>query len=225
MRLLLVEDSAKIRKYVKKALEREGFAVDLAADGEEGLYLAESVAYDAILLDLMLPKLDGITVLRRLRSSGSKTYALILTAKDAVNDRVLGLDQGADDYLVKPFAIAELIARIKALTRRTYGIKSPWIQVGDLVINTSKHEVPRGREPITLQPREYAVLEYLALRRGEVVSRTEIEDHIYDDLKEPMSNVVTSAISTLRRKIDSPGQPSLIQTRRGMGYILPAAES
>lgn len=219
MRVLCVEDSAHLRKYVRKGLELAGFAVDVAADGEEGLWLAESVPYDVIVLDLMLPKVDGITLLRRLRSLQESPPVLILTARDTVEDRVFGLEQGADDYLVKPFALDELVARVRALARRAYGDKSPVIEVGGLVIDTARREVFLGGARVDLKPREYALLEYLARRRGQVVSRSEIEAHLYDDEAELMSNTVTSAVSLLRRKIDRPGQPSLIQTRRGMGYV------
>jgi DNA-binding response OmpR family regulator len=220
LRLLLVEDSKRLRTHLRKGLRGEGYAVDVAGDGEQGLWLAEINDYDVIILDLMLPKLDGLGLLRSLRAQGRKTHVLILTAKDAVEDRVAGLEQGADDYLVKPFAFDELLARIQALVRRSYGAKSPAIAIGDLSLDTARRVVMRAGHELPLKPREYSLLHFLAMRRGEVVSRTEIERHIYDELVEPMSNVVDSAICQLRKKIDIKGRPSLIQTRRGMGYLL-----
>ena len=203
-----------------RLLTRAGFALDTASDGEDGLWLAETVDYDIIILDLMLPKIDGLTLLKRLREHGIQTHVLILTAKDAVEDRVRGLDHGADDYLIKPFALAELLARVQALVRRKYGLKSSDIVIGDLRIDTSRRVVLKADRPIELRPREYALLEYLAFRRGEVISRAEIEHHIYDQAADVASNVVDSAICSLRRKIGAEGAPSLIETRRGMGYVL-----
>jgi DNA-binding response OmpR family regulator len=220
MRLLLVEDSELIRRSLATGLRRSGYAVDLAADGEEGLWAATANDYDVIILDLMLPGLDGLSLLARLREAGKETHVLILTARDAVEDRVKGLRAGADDYLVKPFAFDELLARIEALVRRRHGVKRPRIAVGPLEIDTAARAVSRDGKPVSLGPREYALLEYLAAHRGQVVTRSEIEAHIYDDRSEPMSNVVDSAICALRRRIDVPGKPSLIVTRRGMGYIL-----
>ncbi|MCL4218116.1 MAG: response regulator transcription factor [Candidatus Hydrogenedentes bacterium] len=220
MRLLLVEDSERLQTYVGKGLRQAGYAVDVAGDGEQGLWLATENEYDAIILDVMLPKLDGITVLQRLRAEGRDTHVLILTAKDTVPDRVRGLEQGADDYLVKPFAFEELLARVQALVRRKYGEKQGRLAIGGLIIDTVRRVVTRNGETLELRPREYALLELLALRQGEVVSRSEIEQHIYDELAEPMSNVVDSAICLLRKKIDAAEGPSLIQTRRGMGYVM-----
>lgn len=220
MRLLLVEDSERLQTYVGKGLRQAGYAVDVAGDGEQGLWLATENEYDAIILDVMLPKLDGITVLQRLRAEGRDTHVLILTAKDTVPDRVRGLEQGADDYLVKPFVFEELLARVQALVRRKYGEKQGRLAIGGLIIDTVRRVVTRNGETLELRPREYALLELLALRQGEVVSRSEIEQHIYDELAEPMSNVVDSAICLLRKKIDAAEGPSLIQTRRGMGYVM-----
>ena len=222
MRVLLVEDSARLRKSVGAALKKSGYAVDAAADGEDGLWFAQNCAYDAIVLDIMLPKLDGLSLLTELRRRGVTSHVLLLTAKDTVDDRVRGLQAGADDYLVKPFALEELLARVQALCRRTYGTKHPRIVVGDLEIDTTAREVRRAGQPVTLKPREYALLEYLALRRGEVVSRRDIETHIYDDHVDPMSNVVDSAISALRKRLAQPGAPALIHTRHGHGYVLKA---
>lgn len=204
-----------------------GYAVDSAEDGEQGLWLAESYHYDVIILDLMLPKLDGLTLLTRLRQQGRKDHVLILTAKDAVADRVTGLDTGADDYLPKPFEFDELLARVRALSRRSHDQKNPVLSLPDgLSVDTSARTVTRRGAPLPapLTAREYALLEFLAFRRGEVVSRTEIETQIYDERAEPMSNVVDAAICTLRRKIDLPGHDSIIRTRRGMGYMLVGEE-
>jgi DNA-binding response OmpR family regulator len=224
MRILLVEDSPRLQRSIGAGLRRANYAVDVAGDGEDGLWRAESDQYDVIVLDLMLPRLDGLTLLERLRARGNHTHVLILTARDAVEDRVRGLQMGGDDYLVKPFAFEELLARIQALVRRCHTQKNPSIRIGPLEIDTSARTVTVRGRPVGLAPREYALLEYLARRQGMVVSRTEIEAHIYDDAAEPMSNVVDSAVCALRRKVDLPGRPSLIQTRRGMGYVLREAE-
>jgi len=220
MRILVVEDSERLQTYLAKGLRQAGYAVDLAADGEEGLWFANENDYDVIILDIMLPNLDGISVLRRLRASGRETHVLILTAKDTVPDRVHGLEQGADDYLVKPFAFEELLARIQALVRRGYGAKTSELTAGPITIDMARRTARRGSQDLNLRPREYALLELLLLRKDNVVSRTEIEQHIYDEHAGPMSNVVDSAMCILRKKIDIPGTPSLIQTRRGMGYVL-----
>jgi DNA-binding response OmpR family regulator len=221
MRLLLVEDSVRLQRSLAAALRRSGYAVDVAGDGEEGLWLAESSDYDAIVLDLMLPKRDGLDVLRTLRAHRKPTHILLLTARDAVSDRVTGLEAGADDYLVKPFALEELLARVQALCRRAYGSKQPKMVVTDLEIDPAALRVNRAGQPIELTAREYQLLEYLVRRRGEVVSRAEIEAHIYDGQVDPMSNVVDSAICSLRKKIAVAGSSRpLIHTRRGLGYVL-----
>lgn len=220
MRLLLVEDSPRLQKSVATALRRSGHAVDTAGDGEEGLWLAESRAYDLVILDLMLPKIDGLEVLRRLRAAGRDTHVLLLTARDAVADRVNGLGAGADDYLVKPFALEELLARVQALGRRAYGTKTAVLVVADLEIDTLARTVRRAARAVELTSREYQLLEYLARRRGQVVSRTEIEAYIYDGQVDPMSNVVDSAVCVVRKKIAAAGDAPLIHTRRGLGYVL-----
>ena len=220
MRVLLVEDSDRLRRSVGTGLRRAGYAVDVSADGEEGLWYALGHEYDVIILDLMLPRLDGLSLLRRLRDEGKDTHVLILTAKDTVEDRVLGLRTGSDDYLVKPFDFDELLARVEALTRRAHGIKQPVIRVADLAIDPAARTVMRDGLPLELPPREFALLEYLAVRQGRIVTRAEVESHVYDDRAEPMSNVVDAAIYAIRKKIDPPGGPSLIQTRRGVGYVL-----
>ena len=205
-----------MRRSLRRALRHSGYAVDVAADGEDGLATAELNDYDAIILDVMLPKLDGITVLRRLRAAGKNVHVLLLTARDTVADRVEGLRQGADDYLVKPFALDELLARVEALCRRAYGMKEPVLRMGEVEIDLKARKLSRSGAGVQLTPREWRLLEYLALRRDEVVPRAEIEAHIYDEMVEPMSNVVDTAIYALRQKVGT----GLIQTRRGLGYVL-----
>lgn len=222
MRVLLVEDSVRLQQSVGAALRHSGYAVDVAGDGEEGLWQAESNDYDAVVLDLMLPKLDGLEVLRRLRHAGRQTPVLLLTAKDTIDDRVRGLNQGADDYLVKPFALEELLARVHVLCRRKYQVRDARLIVGDLAIDTVAKRVERAGRAVELTSREFALLEYLASRRGAVVSRAEIEEHIYDGMVDPMSNVVDSAICIVRRKLAESNPQPLIHTRRGQGYVLDA---
>ena len=219
MRLLLIEDSARLQSSVGRGLRKAGYAVDVSGDGEDGLWLAESNEYDTIILDLMLPKLDGLALLRCLRQKQNGTHVLILTAKDTVENRVNGLQAGADDYLIKPFAFEELLARVQALCRRSYQRKNPKIDVGDLEIDTAARVVMGKGKTIELTPREFKLLEYLAVRRGQVVSRAEIEAHIYSDAADLMSNTVDSTICILRKKLNPSGS-SLIQTRRGMGYVI-----
>jgi DNA-binding response OmpR family regulator len=219
MRILVVEDYAPLASSIVGALREAGWAADHAADGEEALGFAEASRYDAIVLDLMLPKLGGLEVLARLRAKGNDSAVLILTARDGVGDRVQGLDTGADDYLVKPFALAELLARLRALVRRRYQGATPSLKVADLVIDTAGRTVQRAGKSITLSAREYAVLEYLASRKGQVVTRAEIWDHVYDFASEPSSNVVDVYIGYLRRKIDQGHEQRLIHTRRGQGYL------
>jgi len=219
MRALVVEDYAPVRTAVVEGLTENGFAVDSSADGEEGLWFAQQNPYDVIVLDLMLPKLDGLGVLRKLRASGSTVPVLVLTARDGVDDRVRGLDTGADDYLVKPFAFAELLARVRVLVRRRYDA-APVIRIGDLEIDTTKRAVKRGDESIVLSAREYALLEYLALRAGQLVTRTEIWEHVYDFHSDAHSNVVDVYIGYLRKKLERDGAAKLIHTRRGHGYVL-----
>ncbi|MBN2561598.1 MAG: response regulator transcription factor [Phycisphaerae bacterium] len=220
MRVLLIEDYEPVRSPVTQGLREAGFAVDAAAEGEEGLWYATSNDYDVIVLDLMLPKIDGLTILARLRQADSTAAVLILTARDALEDRVKGLNLGADDYLVKPFAFEELLARIRALVRRKYDVKDPVIRIKDLEIDTSARTVRRAGKAIELTAKEYALLQYLALRRGQVVSRTDIWEHLYDFGAAAESNVVDVYIGYLRKKIERPGLPKLIHTRRGQGYLL-----
>ena len=221
MRALVVEDYAPVRNAVRDGLVEAGFAVDVAANGEDGLWHAEQNPYDVVILDIMLPKLDGLEVLRRLRTAGSKVPVLLLTAKDTVDDRVSGLDLGADDYLVKPFAFAELLARVRSLIRRRYDTRDPKLRIADLEVDTTRRSVRRGTTSIALSAKEYALLEYLALRAGELVTRTEIWEHVYDFHSEAQSNVVDVYVGYLRRKL---GPPQLIHTRRGHGYVLAEIE-
>jgi len=222
MRVLLVEDSLRLQQTVGTALRRSGYAVDVSGDGEDGLWRAENNDYDVIVLDIMLPKLDGLSLLQRLRVRGKTTHVLLLTARDTVEDRVRGLRSGADDYLVKPFALEELLARVETLCRRAYGSKQNRLALADLEIDTAAKKVWRAGQPVKLKPREFQLLEYLAHRRGEVVTQAEIEAHLYNDEMELMSNVVESTLSTLRRKLSEPNPAPLIHTRRGLGYVLEA---
>jgi DNA-binding response OmpR family regulator len=224
MRVLIVEDYAPVREAVVQGLSEAAFAVDAADNGEDGLWLAEGNPYDVIVLDVMLPKLDGLSVLRTLRGGGCEAGILLLTARDAVADRVAGLNAGADDYLVKPFAFEELLARVKVLTRRRYRQPAAVISVGDLLIDAAAQKVSRGGERIELTRREYALLHYLAVRQGENVSRTEIWENVYAFDSDAHSNVVDVYIRYLRKKLDRPGAPALIHTRRGFGYCLDCKE-
>ncbi len=223
MRVLIVEDSPRLQRTLASALKQSSYAVDACGDGEEALWLAGSHAYDVIVLDIMLPKRDGLSVLAELRKRGQAVHVLLLTARDTVADRVQGLRAGADDYLIKPFALEELLARVAVLCRRAYGHKESRLQIADLEIDTAARLVTRQGRPIELTAREYLLLEYLAHRQGHTVSRSEIEEHIYDGQVEPMSNVVDSAVCNLRKKIGSADDPPLIHTRRGLGYVLEAA--
>jgi DNA-binding response OmpR family regulator len=220
MHLLLVEDSRRLQKSLTAGLQRSGYAVEVASDGEAGLRYARHNPYDVIILDLMLPKIDGGTVLRTLRSEGQQTHVLILTAKGTVDDRIHGLRDGADDYLIKPFSFDELLARIEALIRRRYVTKNPVITVGPLSIDTTARTVTRDGQPVNLSRREYALLEYLAYRKGELVARTQIEDHLYGEDNFPMSNAIDRVVCTLRQKIDSTSEQPLLFTRRGQGFLL-----
>jgi DNA-binding response OmpR family regulator len=220
MRVLVVEDSTPIRKSVVQGLREAGCSVDEASDGEEGLRLARTGEHDVIVLDLMLPIIDGMTVLKSLRQVQCPAYVLVLTARDASEDRVKGLDTGADDYLVKPFHFAELLARIKALLRRKYETKSTQVTVADLVVDLSAKTARRGGQLLGLSAKEFALLEYLALKTPGVVSRVEIWQHVYDVNAMPESNVVDVFVARVRGKLEGPGKPQLIHTRRGQGYFL-----
>lgn len=220
MRILLVEDYLPLRESVAGALREAGFAVDVSGDGEEGQWYAESGSHDVIILDIALPKWDGLTLLANLRRGGHHTPVLLLTARDTVSDRVKGLDAGADDYLVKPFALDELLARVRALMRRKYAAAESVLRVQDLEIHTSSRTVLRGDEPINLTAREYALLEYLAHQAGKIVSRSDILEHVYDFESSVESNIVDVYIGYLRKKLERPQSPNLIHTRRGQGYVL-----
>ena len=220
MKVLVVEDNEPLRKAITQRLRESGFAVDDTGDGPEGLWMATENKYTVAILDLMLPGLDGLDLLKKLRKTNEETSVLIITARDQVGDRVSGLDAGADDYMVKPFALEELLARVRALTRRKHFVKNPVLKVGDLEIDTRRRSISRGGKEIDLTAREYSLLELLALRTGEVVSRAEIWEQLYDFNQDPESNVVDVFIAYLRRKIETDDKPKLIHTRRGMGYIL-----
>ncbi|MEZ6016212.1 MAG: response regulator transcription factor [Planctomycetota bacterium] len=225
MRVLVIEDYAPVRGAVMTALRDEGWSADAAGDGSEGLRLAESGGYDVIVLDVMLPGIGGFDVLRALRERGVKGHVMLLTARDEVADRVQGLDLGADDYLVKPFAMEELVARVRALLRREYDKKAPMIRIGHVDIRTTDHAVFVAGEPVEFTAREYALLEYFALRVGEVVTRDDIKRHVYDDGGSLSSNVIDVYVGYLRRKLEREGHPPLIRTRRGEGYVFGSADS
>jgi heavy metal response regulator len=220
MRILIVEDEKSLANILKKGLSEEGYAVDTAYDGEEGLYMATNYPLDVIVLDIMLPKMDGIEVLSTLRKNGVDTPVLLLTAKDTTGDKITGLDVGADDYLTKPFEFEELVARIRALLRRKGQVKEAVIHIDDLVIDTKSHEVIRAGKLIALSAREYVLLECLAYNKDTVLSRTDIVEHIYDEDFDMDSNVVDVYINYLRNKIDKGFGKKLIHTVRGAGYIL-----
>ncbi|MDT8318693.1 MAG: response regulator transcription factor [bacterium] len=220
MRILLVEDEKDLAAIIKKGLEEDGYSVDMAHDGEEGLYMAENYPADVIILDIMLPVMDGLTILHKIREQEIKTPVLMLTAKDAVPDKIKGLDWGADDYLTKPFDFSELLARIRALMRRAADVKEAVIRVANMQIDTATREVKRGGKLILLSAKEYALLEYLAYRKGHVVSRFDISEHIYSEDFDLDSNVIDVYINFLRKKIDRDSDEKLIHTVRGAGYIL-----
>jgi two-component system, OmpR family, response regulator len=220
MRVLIVEDEAKMAGLLRKGLRQEGFAVDLAGKGEDALWMAGATEYDAIVLDLMLPGIDGIEVCRRLRGDGVWSPILMLTARDGVRDRVAGLDSGADDYLVKPFSYAELLARLRALARRGGGDRPTELQVGDLRLDPATRKVRRGEREIELSAKEFAVLEVFMRRPGEVLSRFQLLEHAWDYEYENRSNIVDSYVRFLRRKVDKPFGVRSIETVRGAGYRL-----
>lgn len=220
MRILLVEDEPAAAQMLAKGLREQTYAVDLAADGEAALYQASINDYDLILLDVNLPGKDGLEVCRELRASGSTVPVLMLTARDAVQDRVAGLDTGADDYLTKPYAFHELLARVRAILRRGPALSSDTIVVADLVIDQKARSVRRGGNIIQLTAKEYALLEYLARRADEVVGRADIAEHVWDENFDPFSNLIEVYIQRLRRKIDDNHSQKLLRTRRGEGYML-----
>ena len=220
MRILVVEDEKGLAHLIRRGLTEEGYAVDVAYDGEEGESFAESVPYDLIVLDIVLPRKDGFQVCSNLRNKGIKVRVLMLTGRDSVADRVKGLDTGADDYLIKPFQFEELTARIRALLRREIANASPVIQVGDITLNTATREVKRRGRAIDLNNKEYAILEYLMRNVNMVITRQMIEDHVWNFSLESSSNLVDVYIRRLRSKLDNPGEESLIETVRGAGYRL-----
>jgi DNA-binding response OmpR family regulator len=220
MRILVVEDARRLAGIIKRGLLEQGYAVDNAFDGEEAQYMAETTLFDLIILDVMLPKKDGVAVCRDLRAKGVNIPILILTAKDSVEDKVTGLDSGADDYLVKPFAFAELMARIRALLRREVLPKTQKLQVGGLSLDPLSREVWRAGRRIELTAKEYAILEYFMSRPNAVVTRTMLGENVWDYEFDGISNIIDVYVRRIRRKIDEEGQASLIQTVRGAGYRL-----
>lgn len=220
MRLLLAEDERDLNRLITKKLTSAGYSVDSFFDGEEAIHVLSYTDYDGVILDIMMPKADGFAVLRALRERGKTTPVLFLTARDAIADRVRGLDSGANDYLVKPFAFEELLARIRAMTRLSFGASESVLTVGDLTLNLATQEVRRGDQPITLSAKEYALLEYLMHNQGIVLSREKIENHIWNLDYEGGTNVVDVYISYLRKKIDEGHKEKLIHTVRGRGYVL-----
>jgi two-component system OmpR family response regulator len=216
MRLLVVEDEPDLLSVVAQSLREAGYAVDIAADGEDGLFKAEGTQYDAIVLDLMMPRMDGWTVLKNLRKTRNSVPVLLLTARDAIPDRVKGLDSGADDYLTKPFELAELLARLRALIRRSAGKASAIIELGDVAVDTATRMVSKAGRPIALTAREYSLVELLAHHRGKLVSRTMIYDHLFDEDDDSLSNLVDVHVSNVRKKLGR----NFIETRRGQGYVV-----
>lgn len=222
MRVLVVEDSNRLRKTLGEGLKREGYGVDEAADGEEALGFLQTYDYDAVVLDLMLPKVDGFSVLKTLRAGHGQAFVLILSAKDQVDDRVMGLQHGADDYLVKPFAFTELLARLQALIRRRYDQKSPAISIGPLEINTALRTATLGGKELKLTKSEFAILEVLSVNRGRVLSREVLFEHLYDGYVDVASNIIDVHVCSLRRKLKSHQAGSLLRTKRGYGYFIEA---
>jgi heavy metal response regulator len=220
MRLLVVEDEKKVAGFIKKGLEEEGYAVDWVSDGNEGLWMAVDGVYDLILLDINLPGMDGLEVLRELRKKEIKTPVLLLTIRATIEDKVLGLDTGADDYLTKPFAFQELLARVRALLRRRVEAEPPLLQVADLTLDPARRVVFRGQEKIDLTTKEFALLDYFMRNVGRVLTRTMIAEHVWDYDFDPMTNVIDVYVNYLRKKIDAGREPKLIHTVRGAGYVL-----
>ena len=220
MRILVIEDEVKIAQFIKRGLKEEGYAVDVANDGEEGHFLLSSNEYDAIILDLMLPKIDGLTLCRTLRKEGNQTPIIMLTAKDTVKDKVKGLDSGADDYLPKPFAFEELLARVRVLLRKKDNYVQTQLKVDDLSLDLLTHKVTRSEREIDLTVKEYALLEYLMRNAGNIVTRTMISEHVWDINFDTFTNVIDVYINYLRNKIDSGFADKMIHTVRGKGYFL-----
>jgi len=220
VRILIVEDEKKVAGFIKKGLEEETYAVDVAYDGEEGFHLASMNDYDMIILDWMLPKMDGLEVLTRLRDKKVSTPILLLTAKDAVDDKVTGLNNGADDYLTKPFAFSELLARIRSLLRRGQAETQTELKVGDLILDMVSHKVSRGGEEIELTGKEYSLLEYFMRNEGKVLTRTMIAEHVWDYNFDTFTNVIDVYVNHLRKKIDKKYPAKLLHTLRGVGYVM-----
>lgn len=220
MRILVVEDEEKMARALRKGLENEGYSVETVGTGPDGVFWASETSYDAICLDVMLPGFDGFEVCRQLRAKGVFTPVLMLTSRGAVEDRIAGLDAGADDYLMKPFAFGELLARLRALLRRGPAERTPEIVVGDIVIDPASHTVTRAGVEVTLSPREFALLEYLARNKGQIMSRTDIIDHVWSWDYDGLSNVVDVYIGYLRKKLEKPFRSRVIKSVRGVGYGL-----
>jgi DNA-binding response OmpR family regulator len=220
MRILLVEDDRRIARFVAKGLREQAYAVDVVGDGDEAIYKLSINDYDAVILDVMIPGRDGFQVCRDLRSAGIAAPVIMLTARDTVQDRITGLDSGADDYLIKPFAVAELLARLRALLRRGHVVRPATISVADLVLDTGAQRATRNGRALSLTTKEYALLEYLAREQGRVVSRAEIAEHVWDENFDPLTNLIDVHINRLRRKVDNGFASKLIHTRRGAGYVL-----
>jgi heavy metal response regulator len=220
MRILVVEDEKKVAGFIKQGLEEEGYAIDVAFDGREGLLMALDGVHDLIILDINLPQLDGLGVLQELRKNQRTTPVLLLTVRAAIEDKVLGLDTGADDYLTKPFSFQELLARIRALLRRRVEAAPPLLQVADLTLDPARRIVSRGTERIDLSTKEFALLDYFMRNPGRVLTRTMIAEHVWDYDFDPMSNIIDVYVNYLRKKIDTGREPKLIHTVRGVGYVL-----
>jgi DNA-binding response OmpR family regulator len=220
MRILLVEDEPRMANVIAKGLREQSYAVDVAPDGDAGLYQTSINDYDLIVLDVLLPERDGFEVCRELRARGNPTPVLMLTARAAIEDRLIGFDAGADDYLTKPFSFRELLARIRALLRRDAQLRPDVLEIEDLIVDSASHRVSRGDHDLQLTAKEYALLEYLARRAGQLVSRAEIAAHVWDDAFDPFSNSIEVYINRLRKKIDGNYSLKLLHTRRGEGYIL-----
>lgn len=220
MRILLVEDDQGIARFVAKGLREQSYAVDVTSDGDDAVYKLSINDYDAVILDVMIPGRDGFDVCRELRAAGSAIPIIMLTARDTVQDRITGLDSGADDYLIKPFAVGELLARLRALLRRGHVVRPARIQIADLLLDTRAKQATRGGRQLPLTTKEYALLDYLAREQGRVVSRAEIAEHVWDENFDPLTNLIDVHINRLRRKVDGGFASRLIHTRRGAGYML-----
>ena len=224
MRVLLVEDDVRIARFVAKGLREQSYAVDVTASGDDAVYQAEINSYDLFILDVMIPGVDGFAVCRKIRESGIRAPILMLTARDAVDDRITGLDHGADDYLTKPFEFGELLARLRALLRRSTELRPPLITIEDLVLDTQGQRVSRAGRSVVVTTKEYALLEFLARNTGRVIGRAEIAEHVWDESFDPFSNLIEVYVNRLRKKIDTAGTEPLLHTRRGAGYFLGLGE-